>query len=119
MKLTMKFMRSKNWNKKAKPKDLKIEAGKYKYDFQIYETVRSFGERIYVSKISIHKVEMDQTNLLEYTVKFNNKSRPKTREGKDKKQNTIDSVSALYKGRELTLNDFKSGILPIKETQGK
>ena len=35
---------------------------------------------------------------------FNNKSRPKN--SKDKK--TFDSVSALYEGRELTLNGFKS-----------
>ena len=31
---------------------------------------------------------MDQANLLENMIKFNNKSRPKTNEGKDKKQNT-------------------------------
>ena len=28
---------------------------------------------------------MDQNNQLENTVKFNNKSKPKTKEGKDKK----------------------------------
>ena len=52
-------------------------------------------------------------------VKLSNKSRPKTKEGKDKKQNTFDSVNALYEGRELTLNAFGSGIFPIKEKQGK
>ena len=51
-------------------------------------------------------------------VKFNNKSRSKRKKGKDKKRNTFDSVSALYEGRELTLNAFRSGIFPIKETQG-
>ena len=30
--------------------------------------------------------------------RFNNKSKPKTKEGKDKKQNTFDSVSALSEG---------------------
>ena len=34
-------------------------------------------------------------------------------EGKDKKD-TYKSANALYEGRELTLNAFKSGILPIK-----
>ena len=38
---------------------------------------------------------------------------------KGKKRNTFDSISAPYKGRELTLNTFKSGIFPIKEKQGK
>ena len=62
---------------------------------------------------------MDQTNLLENMVKFNNKSRPKTKEGKDKKRNAFDSVSTLYESRELTFNSFRSGIFPIKEKQGK
>ena len=62
---------------------------------------------------------MDQTNLLENMKKFNDKSRRKTKEGKDKKRNTSDSVSALYEGRELTLNTFRSGIFSIKEKQGK
>ena len=60
---------------------------------------------------------MDQTNLLEKMVNFNNKSRTKTKEGKHKKQNTFDSVNALDEGQELTLNAFRSGILPIKEKQ--
>ena len=36
-----------------------------------------------------------------------------------KKRNTFDSVSALYEGRALTLNAFKSGTLPIKGTKDK
>ena len=44
--------------------------------------IRSFGESIYSGKINIHKAQMDQTNLVENMVKFNNKSRPKTKEGK-------------------------------------
>ena len=52
-------------------------------------------------------------------VKFNNSSKPKTKERKDKKWNTFDSVNALYKGRQLTLNTFGSGIFPITVTQGK
>ena len=52
-------------------------------------------------------------------VEFNGKSRPRTIEGKYKPKNTFESVNALYEGRELTLNAFKSGIFPIKETQWK
>ena len=62
---------------------------------------------------------MDQSNLLENTVKFNNKSKPKTKEGKADKQNGFDSVNAHYEDRELTLNAFRSGIFPKKATQGK
>ena len=62
---------------------------------------------------------MDQTNLLENMGKINKKSRLKTKEDKDKKQNAFDSMSALYEGRELTLNAFRSGIFSIKEKQGQ
>ena len=60
---------------------------------------------------------MNQTNLLENMKKFNNKSRPKTEEGKYKKRNTFDSESALYESRELTLNASRKRIFPIKEKQ--
>ena len=61
---------------------------------------------------------MDQTNLLENMKKLKT-SRPK--KGKDKNQNTFDSVTALYEGLELTLNAFRSGIFPKEkqEKQGK
>ena len=109
----------KKWEEKIKQKDLKYESGKYKYDFQQYETIRSFGEGIYFGKMYIHDAEMNQTNLLENMVKYNNKSRPKTKEGKDEKRNTFDSVNALCEGRELTLSVFRRGIFPIKEKQEK
>ena len=38
--------------------------------------------------------------------------------GKDKKRDTCESAHALYEGRELILNAFKSGIFPIKATKG-
>ena len=108
----------KKWREKIKRKDLKYETGKYKYDFQKYQTIRSFSESIYAGKISIHQAEMDQTNLLEKLVNFNSKFRPKTKESKDKKQNSV-SISDLHKGRELTLNALRSEIFLIKEIQGK
>ena len=49
--------------------------------------------------------------------KFYNEFKLKTKEDKDKK--TFDSVNALYESRQLTRNAFKSGIFPIKATQGK
>ena len=36
-----------------------------------------------------------------------------------KKQNTFDSMNALYEGWELILNAFRSGIFPTKENKGK
>ena len=79
----------------------------------------SFGESIYTGKINVNEAKIDQTNLLENIVKFDNKFRPRSNEDKDKKRNIFDSINALYEGRELTHNAFRSGIFPIKEIQGK
>ena len=73
----------KNGMEKSKRKYLKYERSKYKYDFQQYETVRFFGKCIYAGKFNIRKAETNQTNLLENMIKCNNKSRQKTKEGKN------------------------------------
>ena len=62
---------------------------------------------------------MYQSNLLKTIAGFNNKSRPRTIEGKNKKRDTYENAYALYEGRKLIHNAFKSGIFPIRETQGK
>ena len=97
---------------KIERKDLKYKTNKYIYHFQKFEIIRSFVD--YTGKICTDEAEMDQTNLLKNMAKFNNKSRPRS---KTKKENTFDSVNALYEGRELTLNAFRSEIFPIKATQ--
>ena len=48
---------------------------------------------------------------IENIVKFNNKSRPRSKE--DKKKDTYENAHALYKA----LNAFKIGIFPTKATQ--
>ena len=100
----------KKWEEKIKQKDLKYKTNKYVYEFQQFESIRYFGNSIYTGTINIDEAERDQSNLLENMVEFSNKSKQKNKESTDKKQNTFDSVNALYEGRELTLNAFKSGI---------
>ena len=73
---------------------------------------------IYTGKINKDEAEMDQVHLLKNLVGFNNRSRPKTTEGKDKKR-ISENVYSLYEGRELILNAFKSEIFPLKATNGK
>ena len=60
---------------------------------------------------------IDQSILLENLVKLSEKSKARTREGKDEKINTFESVNNLYEAQELILTAFRSGIIPIKETQ--
>ena len=62
---------------------------------------------------------MDQSNQSENMVKSNDKSKPKAKEGKAKNQNIFDSVNTLNEGRKITLNAFKSGIVPIKPKKGE
>ena len=52
-------------------------------------------------------------------VKLSNKSRPKKKEGKNKKQNTFDSVNRICECQDLTLNTIRRGILSINKKQGK
>ena len=75
-------MKLKNENRKLNKKHLTYKSNKYKYDFQQYETVRSFVEGIYAGKINIDQAEMDQNILLNVFEEFNDKSRPRTTEDK-------------------------------------
>ena len=67
--------------------------------FSIVWNDKIFWWKIYAGKVIIDEAEIGQTNLLETLIKFNNKSRPKKEEEKEK-TNTFDSVSALYAGQE-------------------
>ena len=62
---------------KIKEKDFKYERKKCIYD--------SFGDNVYTGKISIDKADMDQSNLPENMLEFNNKTRP-GKYDKDKKK---------------------------------
>ena len=97
-KIKNKIDEIRKWEEKIEPKSLKYKTNKCLCDFQQFETIRSFGDSIYTGKINIDEPEMDQSNLLENIVKFNNKFKPKTKEGKAKKPNTFDSVNAPYEG---------------------
>ena len=56
-------MKLKKWENKIKRKDLKQESNRYIFNFQQFETIRSFVDSIYTGKISIYESKMDQTNL--------------------------------------------------------
>ena len=102
----------KKWQVKIKRKDSKYRANNTNtYDFQQYDTIRSFGDNIYPDKINVDEAEMDQTNLLENILEFN--------EGKNKKVSTYESVYTLHEGWELILNAFRSGVFPMKQKQEK
>ena len=80
---------------------------------------KNYTQDFHTRKARIVEVEEDQSNLLKNIVEFNNKFRPITKKGKDKKGDIYESAQALYEGREVTLNAFKSEVLPKKTTQGE
>ena len=57
-------MKTKDWKEK-KRNDLKYEANKFVYDFQKFQTIRSFGDSICNVKITTSKVDKKQSNWLE------------------------------------------------------
>ena len=54
-------MKLKNEKKKLDKKIQYIKQ-KYKYDFQQYETIRSFEDSIYNGKISLDEADVDQSS---------------------------------------------------------
>ena len=109
----------KRLEEKIKQKYLKYETKLYIFSFQQYENIRSFGDSIYTREANKVEAEEGQSHLLKNIVECNDKSIPRSKEGKDKKRDTYESAYALYESRELTLNAFKSGICQIKATQGQ
>ena len=76
----------KKWEGKIKRKDLMYKANKYKRDLQQCETIRSFVKVFILVKLIQTNLKwikvMDQRKLTE----FNDRSRPNTAAGKDKKE---------------------------------
>ena len=55
------------------------------FDFRIFKTIRSFGDYIYNSKITINEADREQSDLIEYIMSFNNKKRLKIKDDKKTK----------------------------------
>ena len=78
------------------------------YVFRIFRTIRTFGEDIYNGKITLEGANESQANLVEEIEKFNNKTKPKKKENKEKKDILNKNLYNFYNGREMVLNTFKS-----------
>ena len=86
-------------------------SGKEPFDFKIFKIIRSLGENIYDGKITTNEADQEQADLVEYSLSFNDKTRPKR--GIIKK-----SFSTAKNGRELVINAFKSRLFPLKAVTG-
>ena len=74
------------YEKKVNRYNMIYYSSKEPFDFRIFKTIRSFGDGIYSSKITISKGDQEQSDLAEYILNFNNKTRPKNKDDKKKKK---------------------------------
>ena len=65
---------------------LVYDAGKYKYDFRTFNTIRTFGEDIYDSKITLEEADKHQLDLAGEINKFIKATRPKNYDKKQEKK---------------------------------
>ena len=73
------------------------ESSKQVYDLKASKTVRSFGDGFHNLKIVIHEANQEQDDLLEYILSFNNKTKPRTDEDNNKKNDVFDSAGKVYR----------------------
>ena len=111
---------------KKQVEDLEVlDPEKFQKDFFFSKKMRNDEIKNKIDEIKIweNKIKRKdliyEANVIENMIEFNNQSRSRSKEDKNKKWNTFNSVSVLYEGRELTLNAFRSGIFPIKEKKRK
>ena len=76
----------KEYEKKVNRKNMIYYSSKEPFDFRMFKTIRSFSDDIYSSKITINKADQEQSDLLEYILNFNNKTRPKNKDDKKKQK---------------------------------
>ena len=74
----------KEYEKKVNRDNMIYYSSKEPFDFRMFKTIRSFGDDIYSSKITINKADQEQSDLVEYILNFNNKTRPKNKDDKKK-----------------------------------
>ena len=70
--------------KKVNRNNIIYYSSKKPFDFNVFKTIRSFGENIYNGKITINEANQEQADLLEYNSNFNNKARTKNKDDKKK-----------------------------------
>ena len=85
----------------------------YIYDFRIFNTVRTFGRDIYEGKITLKEADEDHSELINDINEFNEKTRPKTKDKKEKRI-VMKNLHNFFSAREIVLNEFKSKIFLTK-----
>ena len=93
------------------------ESSKQIYDFRMFNAIRCFSDSIYRHKIEIHEAKQEQADLLEYILSFNNTTRSRSDQDRNKKNNVSDREKNPYENSEVVLNAFKNGLFSLKSTK--
>ena len=86
----------------------------YTYNFQNFQTVRTFDKDIYNDTITIKEANNDQSNLLVEILNFSKQVKPKNKKKKPQKDDVLKNLYNVFEGRERVLNIFDSKIIPTK-----
>ena len=96
------------------------KASNQTYDFKKFKTIRVFGNEVRNNIIDMSMANDEQDQLLRYINKLKGKTKPHNPESKKVKEDVLNSVHTLLKGREMVLEAFESKIFlrPEKSKQG-
>ena len=73
----------KEYEKNVNKSNMIYHSSKESFDFNVFKTIRSFGENIYSGKTTTSEADQGQSDLAAHASNFNNKGRP--RNNSDKK----------------------------------
>ena len=76
-------MKLNNMKKNIDKNNIIYHSKKESFDFNVFKTIRSFGENIYSDKTTISEADQEQSDLAAHSSNFNNKATP--RNNSDKK----------------------------------
>ena len=72
----------KEYERKVNRDNMNYYSSKEPFDFRMFKTIRSFGDDIYSSKITINEANQERSDLAEYILNFNDNTRPKNKDDK-------------------------------------
>ena len=86
--------------------NLIYKTNKYVYNFQQFETIKFFAKNIFAGQSTLDNADKYQSNLLHEIFDFNKNMKPRSFRKKKQKGDTLDSINALFQGREMVINAF-------------
>ena len=106
--------KTKEIEKNVDREKLFYKTNEYTYNFRNLQTIKTFGKDIYDGTITLKEAKDYQNDLLMEIINFKKKTKPRSLEKKQEKDDVLENLYNLFKGREKILNAFESKIFSIK-----